>query len=1234
MNPTTNRFKKLSFFLLFTFLMSAYQPLSAQNLTKTFSGKTLKKSSNATIVDNFSEYTIVDFDLRSFNDLVHPKNSRNANFTGETVQLKMGQYDWTFELYPDNIFSDDFQLTTIENGKRTTIPINRNKTFMGYLKGTSDEVRLTIDDDFLSGVVYQNGKPIYIEPLSRFEQNARPNQLIIYEAEKVLSPALSCAHNESSTKMEELEQGTARFLTNQCYEIRLGIATDATVFTNLTNVAAVNNFTTAVFNNIRPIYRFAFGDNIEFLIAQQFVSQATANDPFSPNNGSTDATTLLNQFGAWMVGNGFGTTNIDIGSVWVSRNIFLSGQQAAGVANFAICTPLSNRTQIIQYDANSSASGYTCLVAHETGHNFFADHVNGANIMNPSCSSSLVWDPSTVTTITNRLNTADCTSGGNALIACATNPVATIGGSTAACIGQSITLKDQSQHGATRTWSSPNANITSGSATEHTVSYAAAGTYTVSLTSTNGTGNNTTTASILVGNAPVAICPPSPNTGQGDGGISRFALANLDKSSPSGAALNEKLEDFACSDIVELSKSTSYTLKSLTIVGGVSQSFKIYIDYNNDGDFVDAGESVLPDNNVMASGDIATFLPSSFITFTTPSNPVENQLLRMRVIVDNGNITPCLNPAVGQMEDYGVIFKAAIPCPTGLANTTAPKIGITNSTCSTTGSFTAISCATGSTAQYSTDNGTTWNAALPTYSATSAMTILSRCNCSSDNSISSMTNTATTAPVIKPTVTKPADQTVSAGNMTTEVTFSGTTNATYTWTNDNTNTGIAASGSGNMPAYTATNTGIAAIVSTITVTPTLNGCAGTPQTFKITVNPPAPQCSITNFNVSSINCKTNDLNSNNTDYTICGSFTATNTSGNYEFEAFHQANIPVKQIVLGLAKNGTINFCAEILDVSFTPEGFAVGNQNSMTCSATFASTPPMNCPPRPACSLTGLNITKVCCDGSGGLRVVGSFTAANGSGNYRLQVDGVPQGGFPGPSQMVNLPSTVMSGMVNFDVVLPSFDFNNIGSGIYISDNFLSCFTPFGPMPPANSGACTSCSAPTCAANVTLDNVVATRDTAASATITTQNAVVISGTVTFSAPSITLNAGFSVPTGQVFATNTTGCTAPQPLVGTTNRNRLLDYQLALASSSNLIIYPNPATQFINLDFKVKGQAPVEIGLYNLNGKLVKSIIPIQRRTEGQHQTKVDVSAINSGMYFIILRQAGQIQTKKLVISQ
>jgi len=60
----------------------------------------------------------------------------------------------------------------------------------------------------------------------------------------------------------------------------------------------------------------------------------------------------------------------------------------------------------------------------------------------------------------------------------------------------------------------------------------------------------------------------------------------------------------------------------------------------------------------------------------------------------------------------------------------------------------------------------------------------------------------------------------------------------YNWTNDNPSIGLAASGTGNIPAFTAINDGVTPVVANITVTPRAQGCDGNdPQTFTITVNP-------------------------------------------------------------------------------------------------------------------------------------------------------------------------------------------------------------------------------------------------------------------------------------------------------------------------------------------------------------------------------------------------------------
>jgi len=104
-------------------------------------------------------------------------------------------------------------------------------------------------------------------------------------------------------------------------------------------------------------------------------------------------------------------------------------------------------------------------------------------------------------------------------------------------------------------------------------------------------------------------------------------------------------------------------------------------------------------------------------------------------------------------------------------------------------------------------------------------------NCTKTTSIQVVVNA-------NPATTDPSDQTVCNGASTSAVNFSSTpAGATFNWTNNNTSIGLGASGSGNISAFTATNSGTSNAVATIDVTATANGCTGAPQQFTITVKP-------------------------------------------------------------------------------------------------------------------------------------------------------------------------------------------------------------------------------------------------------------------------------------------------------------------------------------------------------------------------------------------------------------
>ncbi|WP_345257882.1 glycine-rich protein [Flaviaesturariibacter amylovorans] len=89
-----------------------------------------------------------------------------------------------------------------------------------------------------------------------------------------------------------------------------------------------------------------------------------------------------------------------------------------------------------------------------------------------------------------------------------------------------------------------------------------------------------------------------------------------------------------------------------------------------------------------------------------------------------------------------------------------------------------------------------------------------------------------------PVATVPASSTVCSGTTVPPVTLSSAiTGAAFAWTNSNPAIGLAASGTGSVPSFTAVNSTGLVQVATIRVTPSANGCAGTPLFYTLTVTP-------------------------------------------------------------------------------------------------------------------------------------------------------------------------------------------------------------------------------------------------------------------------------------------------------------------------------------------------------------------------------------------------------------
>lgn len=153
----------------------------------------------------------------------------------------------------------------------------------------------------------------------------------------------------------------------------------------------------------------------------------------------------------------------------------------------------------------------------------------------------------------------------------------------------------------------------------------------------------------------------SASTNVNDEYISRVQLNTIDNSS--GAQF---YSDFTNISTI-LNKGAQYTVTvTPTWTGTVyNEGYSVWIDYNRDGDFADAGEQVFtqaPTQSTPVSG-----------AFTVPSGAVESST-RMRVTLSyNANVGPCDSFTYGEVEDYTIIIEGSGP------DTTPPVLTLNGS---------------------------------------------------------------------------------------------------------------------------------------------------------------------------------------------------------------------------------------------------------------------------------------------------------------------------------------------------------------------------------------------------------------------------------------------------------------------------------------------------------------------------------------------------------------------------
>ncbi len=299
------------------------------------------------------------------------------------------------------------------------------------------------------------------------------------------------------------------------------------------------------------------------------------------------------------------------------------------VANFT-GTPVSGGIPLTTQFTDQSQAGTTYSWNFGDG--------GTSTLKNPSHTYTTIGTFTVTETVTNAFGSDTETKVNYITTTAPQPPIANfIASATDTYINESVIFTDKSLENPTSWyWTFEGGTPATSTAQNPTVTYSAVGTYDVTLVVTNAQGSDTETKVNYINVAEKPYCTSQGNTYSMEW-IARVVVGTMDNSS--GAAGYTDFTNITC-------YLTGGTTPSVTLYPGFSggvwtEYWKIWIDYNDDHDFDEAGEEEF-------SGYGSSTVSGSFTV-----NPGINVLTRMRVSMKYATYpTSCETFTYGEVEDY------------------------------------------------------------------------------------------------------------------------------------------------------------------------------------------------------------------------------------------------------------------------------------------------------------------------------------------------------------------------------------------------------------------------------------------------------------------------------------------------------------------------------------------------------------------------------------------------------